>query len=208
VNNFLDKLQQAWQSQCSKPIDVNPDQLLKTARLERRVYLWVDILLIAFFSFFMLFMSQVAFKKDIHEGWPWLISSASSAWVVGYILFNRWRQRRHVPHYDESVLAHVEWSIKDIEHRMQLERTQSWWYILPIALGCMIPPVLLFAMEDGKRPLRDSLIPLLGSEVVFVGTFVFVYLVMKHGGRIANEKHRQELQALRTLRETLLNTEE
>ena len=43
MKNFLDKLQQAWQSQCSKPLDVNPDQLLNVVRLERRVNFWTDI---------------------------------------------------------------------------------------------------------------------------------------------------------------------
>ena len=128
--------------------------------------------------------------------------------MVGYILFNRWRRRRHAAHYDEPLLAHVEWSIKDIEHQMWLDRYSLWWYILPIALGCMIPPVLFFAMDYSKRPLLDSLMPLLGTEVVFVATFTFVYLVMKFGVRIADEKRRQELQALRALRESLLNTEE
>ena len=75
-------------------------------------------------------------------------------------------------------------------------------------LGCMIPPILFFAMEYGKRSLFDSLTPMLFTEGVFAATFTFVYLVMKHGRRIGLEKRRQELQALRALRETLLNTDE
>ena len=43
MNNSLDRLQQAWQSQCSKPLDVNPDQLLNVVRLERRMYFWTDM---------------------------------------------------------------------------------------------------------------------------------------------------------------------
>jgi hypothetical protein len=205
--NFLDKLQQAWQSQCSKPIDVKPDQLLNAARVERRVQCWVDITVISVFLCFGVFMLWSAFR-DIQNDWPWLISAASVAWVVGYILFNRWRRRLDAAHYDEPLLPHVEWSIKDIEHQMWLDRHSLWWYILPIALGCMIPPVLFFAMEYSKRPLLDSLIPMVVTEGVFAATFIFVYLVMKFGVRIANEKRRQELQALRALRENLLNTEE
>ena len=193
--NFLDKLQQAWQSQCSKPIDVKPDQLLNVARLERRVQLWVDISVISVFLCVGVFMLWSAFR-DIQNDWPWLISAASVAWVVGYILFNRWRRRRDAAHYDEPLLPHVEWSIKDIEHQMWLDRHSLWWYILPIALGCMIPPVLFFAMEYSKRPLFDSLIPMVVTEGAFAATFIFVYLVMKFGVRIANEKRRQELQAL------------
>ena len=146
--------------------------------------------------------------RDIHKGWPWLIYSACIAWVVAYMLFNRWQRRRNAAHADEPLLAHVEWSIKDIEHRMWQERYSLWWYIVPLALGCMIPPVIFFARDHGKRPPFDSLMPLLSSEVTFAVTFIFVYLVMKFAVRIANEKHRQELQALRALRESLLNTDE
>lgn len=205
--NFLDKLQEAWQSQCNKPIDVNPDQLLKTARLQQRANFWVDMLVISFCLCAGTWMLWSTFR-DIQKDWPWLIYSASLAWVVGYILFNRWRRRRHAAHYDEPLLAHVEWSIKDIEHQMWLDRYSPWWYILPVALGCMIPPVLFFAMDSSKRPLLDSLMPLLSTEGVFVATFIFVYLVMKFGVRIADERRRQELQALRALRESLLNTDE
>jgi hypothetical protein len=203
----LQKLQQAWQSQCSTPLDVNPDQLLKVARLERRVQFWVDMAMIPFFVAVGAYMLGWAFR-DIQKGWPWLISVASDAWIVGYILFNRWRRRSDAAHADEPLLAHVEWSIKDIEHQVWLDRYSVWWYILPIALGCMIPPVIFFAMEQGKRPLLDSLIPFLALEGVFVATFIFVYLVMKFGVRKANEKRNQELEALRALRESLLNTEE
>jgi hypothetical protein len=207
MKSLLDKLQQAWQSQCSKPLDVNPDQLLNAVRLERRMGFWTDIGIVLFFTCCGAGILGAAFR-DIQKDWPWLIYTASLAWVVGYVLFHRWRRRHDAAHYDEPLLAHVEWSIKDIEHRMWLDRYSPWWYILPITLGCMIPPVLFFAMDYGKRPLLDSLIPLLFTEVVFAATFIFVYVVMKYGVRVANEKRRQELQALRALRESLLNTEE
>jgi cytochrome bd-type quinol oxidase subunit 2 len=208
MKNFLDKLQEAWQSQCHKPLDVNPDQLLKTARLEQRTNYWVDILVILVFSCFGAFMVWSAFRKDIHEDWPYLISAASGAWVVGYVLFDRWRRRRDAAHYDNSVLAHVEQAIKELEHQKWLSRNTLWWYILPIALGCMIPPVFFFAMEYGERPLLDSLMPLLVTEGTFAAVFYFVHWVMKNGRHKGLERQRQELQALGALRESLLNAEE
>jgi hypothetical protein len=207
MKNFLDTLQQAWQSQCSKPLDVNPDQLLNAVRHERQVNVWTDVGIVLFFSCCGAGMLGWAFR-DIQKDWPWLIYTASLAWVVGYVLFDRWSRRRDAAHYDKPLLTHVEWAIKELEHQKWLSENTLWWYILPIALGCMIPPVLFFAMDYGQRPLLDSLIPLLFTEVVFAGTFIFVYLVMKYGRRIGLEKRGQELQALRALRETLLNTDE
>jgi hypothetical protein len=212
MNNFLDKLQQAWQSQCSKPLDVNPDQLLKAVRLERRTTLWVDMSIISFFLCVMAEMVWAAFRNDIHEGWPWLITAASGGWVVGYILFDRWRRRRDVAPYDEPLLAHVEGAIKELEHQKWLSGNTLWWYLLPLALGCMIPPVLLFAMDCSKNPGLGPrfamLFGLLVTEGVFAATFIFVYLVMKFGRRVGLEGKRKELEAFRALRETLLNTEE
>jgi hypothetical protein len=202
-----EKLQQAWQSQSCGTFGANPDLWLKVARLQRRAHFLADMIVVSFFSGLAVWMLLSAFR-DIQRGWPWLIYCACLVWVVGYILFNRWRGRRNAAHYDESTLAHVEQSIDDIEHQMRLDRNAPWWYILPIALGCMIPPVLFFAMDYGKRPLLDSLIPFLRNEGYFAAIFIFVYLVMEFLRRMGLTRQLQELEALRALRESLLNTGE
>ncbi|HUQ69042.1 MAG TPA: hypothetical protein VM165_05940 [Planctomycetaceae bacterium] len=211
MNNLLDRLQQAWQSQRSQPIDVEPDQLLKVVRLELRGYFWADMTVILVFVSVGAGMVAWAFR-DIQQEWPWLIYSACLALVVGFILFNRWRRRRHAAHYDEPLLAHVEGSIKDIEHQMWLDRYSLWWYILPTALACMIPPAMTFAMEYRRNPgwgaLFGLLLALLVTEGFFAALFCFIHWSMKRLGRVGLERQRQELQALRALRETLLETEE
>jgi hypothetical protein len=205
--SFLDQLQQAWQSQrCAAPA-TNPDQLLKGVRLQRRVYLWVDIGVILVFMGCGAWTLGSAFR-DIQRDWPWLFYVAGTAWVVGYILFNRWRRRRDAARADEPLLAHVEWSIKELEHQMWLDRDSFWWYVLPIALGCMIPPVVLFSMNYNKHHEWSDIFGLLSTLGVFAVVFIFVHLFMKFGTRLGLERRRQELQALRTLRESLLNTEE
>jgi hypothetical protein len=208
---FPDELQQAWQSQCSKPIDVKPDQLLKVVRLERRIRFWCDVFVILVLLSVGAWMLRSAFR-DIHKDWPWLIYSACLAWVVGFMLFNQWRRRRHAPHYEEPLLAHVEWSIKDIEYRMWQDRHTFWWYTLPIALGCMIPPTIFFVMDYIRKrewglPFA-SLFTLLFTLGFFAAVFTFVHWAIKRGMRMGQEGRRQELQALRALRESLLNTEE
>lgn len=206
--SLLDKFQQAWQSQrCASPPAMNPDVLLKGVRRERQVTFWADIFVISVLAGIGASMSKFAFR-DLHQNWPWMIYVASDVWVIGFILFNRWRRRRHAARYDGPLLAHVEWSIQEIEHRMWQDRYSLWWYILPLALGCMVPPIFFFWLEHGKRPLAASLTPLLVAESVFVAVFTFVHLVMRYGRRISNEKRRQELHGLRTLRDNLLNTEE
>jgi hypothetical protein len=171
------------------------------------VIFWCDIFVILVLIFVGVLMLWAAFR-DIRKDWPWLFSALSDAWVVGYILFNRWRRRRDAPHYDEPLLAHVERAINDIEHQMWLSRYSFWWYLLPIALGCIVPPVLFFAMDYSRNAQWRLLITLLSTLGSFVAVFTSVYLVMKYGRRLGEDRSRRELEALRALRETLLNVEE
>ncbi|MDR3632496.1 MAG: hypothetical protein P4L84_01595 [Isosphaeraceae bacterium] len=202
-----EELQQAWQSQTCGTIGTNPNLWLKVARLERRIERGAYIFMISILLFICIFIIVNAFR-DIQKDWPWLISVASDIWVVGYILFNRWRRRREATHFDETMLAHVERSTKEIEHRMRQDRYSFWWYLLPIALGCMIPPSFFFAMEYGQRPLLDSLTHWLITEVFFAVIFIFAYMVMEFGRRMGLKRQLQELEALRALRDTLLNAED
>jgi hypothetical protein len=203
----LDRLQLAWQSQPAPTLDGDPDQLLKFARLDRRVALFGDVVVIVVLLIVGIGMLAWALR-DIRRDWPWLIYSASDAWVVGFMLFNQWRRRRHAARFDEPLLAHVEWSINDIEHRMVQDRRSFWWYVLPIALGCMIPPTVLFARNFGRGPTWQPIVALLFTLGGFAAVFAFVHLSMRYGMRKAHEQCRRELAALRALRETLLKAEE
>jgi 4-amino-4-deoxy-L-arabinose transferase-like glycosyltransferase len=202
-----EKLQQAWQSQPDGTPEINPDQLLKKARLGRRVHFWIDFGSILLLSYIGISMSRTAFH-DFQKNWPWLFYVASDVWVVGYILFNRWRRGRKAAHNDEPLLARVESSIKDTEHALWLSRRMIWWQILPMFLGCLIPVFIFGAIEYAKKP--DLLIPLtlLLTLVVFAVTFYFCYLVMRYRGPSIEQPCLQELLELRELRESLLDAEE
>jgi hypothetical protein len=176
--NSLDKLRQAWQSQCHKPLEINPDLLLKTARFERLGTLFADMFVILLLlSAGIWMMSRI---RDIHEDWPWLIYCAFIVWVVGFMLFNQLRRRRHAPHYEEPLLAHVEFAIKGIEYRMWQDRQMFWWYTLPIALGCMIPSTMVLGMAFHREGDWGSLegvvvgITMLLTIGFFAAVFAFV----------------------------------
>jgi len=219
--NQFERLQQAWQSQRCKPLDISPDHFLKmprhlllmTARIERWAHFVLDMIVVVLL---LIPGTRMLWSiRNIQKDWPWIIYCACIAWVVGFMLLNHWRRRRHAPRYDEPMLAHVEWSIKEIEYRMWQDRHTFWWYILPLALGCMIPTAISIAMI-GFPEVHDwpSLIVLLFTLLfalgVFAAIFAFVHWVIMSVQRMRPvvEARRRELEALRTLRETLLNPEE
>lgn len=222
MNNLLDRLQQAWQSQCSKPIDVKPDQLLKTARFElmlARLERWAIVVTDTFVILGLLvpgiWMSGFVFR-DIQKTWPFLIYVACITGVVGFMLFSHWRRRRHAPRYDAPMLAHVEWAIKDIDYRTWQDRHTFWWYILPLALGCVIPTVITVGMAFFTMPDRGFLaaLSLIGELLltlgIFAAVFAFVHWVISRVQRMRPviAARRRQRDALRALRESLLNPEE
>lgn len=213
--NLFDKWQQAWQSQCHQPLDINPDQLrqsaasvLMVARVERWAHFVLDMVLILILLIPGTWM--LGRIRDLHKDWPWLIYVACIAWVVGFVLFNRWRRRRHAARYDAPLLAHVEGAIKDIESRMWRDRYSFWWYILPLALGCMLPPTISFALQFHRTHDWESFFSLLFLLGFFAAFFAAVHWFMSRVRRIRTvvAAQRRELEALRALRETLLNPEE
>src|SRR5688572_22443792 len=104
------------------------------------------------------------------------------------------------------MLAHVERSIQETEDRMRQDRYSFWWCLLPIALGCMVPVILIFAAMD--LPRLERLFSLLFTLGIFAVIFACIHLVMKYVGRIGLKSVLQELEMLRALRDTLLNAEE
>ena len=95
MNNFLDTLQQAWQSQCSKPLDVNPDlSCSRSVRLQRRACISrVDTSsLMLVFAGCGTWMLRSGVSRYSETTGPGFLTWRAPAWVVaGYILFNRWR---------------------------------------------------------------------------------------------------------------------
>jgi hypothetical protein len=211
--NVLDKLQQVWQSQCNQPLDVKPEQfarmpgdlLLMTARFERWAYFVIDMLIILLLLIPGTWM--LTRIREIHKDWPWLIYVSCIAWVIGFMLYHRWRRRRHAPHYDAALVAHVEWAIKDIEYRMWQDRYMLWWYIVPLALGCMIPTAITFGREFLRTHDWEVLFTLLLGIGFFAAFFAAVHWFISRVQRMHTvvEVQRRELEALWALRETLLN---
>jgi hypothetical protein len=212
--NILDKWQQAWQSQCAKPLDIDADQLLKTARLQLTVAgfeRWAHFVLDMFVIMLLLIPGiwMLGRIRDIHRDWPWILYCACIACVVGFMLFTHWRRRRYAPRYDEPMLVHVEWTIKDIEHRIWQQDHTFWWYTLPLALGCTVPATIVIGLQFLRTHNREFLFGLLFALVFFPAFFAAVHWFVMRVQRMRPvvESQRRQLESLRALRESLLNPE-
>ena len=205
-----EKLQQAWQSQPSgSQIRIDADVLISEVRRNqlnfRATIFWRDFRELFAALFVIVAVSVHVMFKGIQENWPWLLLGVGAAFVAGYILFDRWRQRRNAPRFEGALISHIEQSLNDVEHQIWLLRNVFWWYLLPCALGGLIPTVYFFAMDLTTREWQSVLGPFLWNTSIFIAIFYGVYLLNQYAVRRGLEPRRRELLAMR---ESLLNTEE
>jgi hypothetical protein len=205
-----ERLRQAWQSQPGgSQIHIDADVLIRDVRRNQQSFrttiLWRDFREILAAFCVMLVVSLDVMLKGIQKNWPWLLLVIGAAWVVGYLLFDRWRQRRNAPRYEGALSSHVEQSLKDVEHQIWLLRNVFWWYLLPLALGGLIPNLYFLARDLGTRELQAILVPFVRNTGIFLAVLYGAYLLNQYAVRTGLEPRRRELLAIR---ESLLSTEE
>ena len=208
-----EKLRQTWQSQPSgSQIHIDTDVLIREVRRNqqgfRATIFWRDFREIFAALFVVVGNSLFVVFRGIHANWPWLLLGVGALWVAGYILFDRWRQRRNAPHYEGALIPHIEQSLKDVEHQICLLRNVFWWYLLPLASGGLIPMVYFLAIGL-PRELRGAFLwsflgLFVGTTGTFIAVFYGIYLLNQYAVRRVLEPRRQELLAMR---ECLLNAE-
>jgi hypothetical protein len=196
-----DEFQEAWQSQPTGPqIHVDADLLLREVRHNLRKFratiFWRDFREILAAVFVMGVSVFVAFQK-IEEAWPWLLMGVGALWVAGYILVDRWRQRRHAAKCDDSLLSFVEESLRDVEHQIQLLKSVFWWYLLPLFLGGLVPYAYTVAIMPSDSPTWLRLLLLLGGLAIFGLVFWGVYRLNQLAVRVQLVPRRDELLAMR-----------
>lgn len=205
-----EKLRQAWQSQPSgSQIRIDADVLMREVRRNqhsfRATIFWRDFReIFAAIAVLVVVFLDVAFR-GLHKNWPWLLIGVGAAWAAGYLLFDRWRQRRNAPQYEGTLLSHIEQSLKDVEHQIWLLRNVFWWYLLPITLGCMLPTLYFFAKDLARREFLVAAGPFVRATGIFIAVAYGVYLLNQYAVRRGLEPRRQELLALR---QSLSDTEE
>ena len=205
-----EKLKQTWQSQPGgAQIRIDADVLIREVRRNqhsfRTTIFWRDFREIGVALIALIAVSVDVAIRGVRANWPWLLLGAGAAWVAAYILFDRRRQRRNAPHYTGTLISHIEQSLKDVEHQIWLLKNVFWWYLLPLALGALIPTFYFFATALATRGLHAVVGPFIRVNAICIAIFYGVYLLNQYAVRRGLEPRRRELLAMR---QSLLDTEE
>jgi hypothetical protein len=129
-----DNFQQAWQASQPRPA-IDAEALLVEVRRHERLFaatiFWRDfrevgVALVTMVVWIFLGVRSAA-------PWTWYLAIPALAWIAGFMLVDRWRQRR-TPPAGQPLNACVAHSLAEVEHQIWLLRNVWWWYLLPLAL--------------------------------------------------------------------------
>ncbi|MCB1088053.1 MAG: hypothetical protein KDM63_13465 [Verrucomicrobiae bacterium] len=195
----FDSLQQLWQQQeKSSRVSVDREVLLRLVRREQaslRATLWRrDLLEIA--VALVLVPVWIWLGRSREMVWTWYLAILGLLWIAGFLLVERWRQRRNGSHPGIPLKESVEHALAQVEHQITLLRNVAWWYLLPLAI-----PLLIFHVHHAwayREPWDGA------SQVIFGILVVWgIYELNQHAVRKNLSPRRDELREfLASLEET------
>ncbi len=192
-----DNFQQAWQASTShvrmtvdadllsKEVQRNESQFAATILLRDLREVVVALIMIPVWIFLGVMLSLL---------WTWYLCIPGLIFVAAYMIVDRRRHGRPRPEADGPLREHVKYSLGQVEHQIWLLRNVFWWYIMPVALPCMI---FFVHVAWRKRAVGwDSVLFTLVSTAVFCSVMGFVYWLNQKAVRNSLEPRQQELKEL------------
>lgn len=194
-----DDLKQAWQTQSSQTrLTIDAELLLKEVRRNQQhlaaTIFWRDVreVGIALLMLPLWLYLGVMFALP----WTWYLTLPALAWIAGFMLTDRIRDKLQSPQPSKSLRQCVESSLVQVDHQIWLLRNVFWWYLLPPGLS-----ILAFfgqiAWETRAGGWQAALAVAL-MVVVLVVVYAGIYRLNQYAVRSGLEPRRQELQALLT----------
>jgi hypothetical protein len=126
--------------------------------------------------------------------WTWYLALPGLLWIVGFMLVDRWRQRRRPNESGEPLRLHVERSLAQVEHQIWLLGNVFWWYLLPLAL-----PMVAFFAQGAWEARAGGWLTALGlamAQGLAVVVFAFIYWLNRKAVLSLLTPRRQELKSL------------
>ena len=203
----FEELQKAWQSQSVRPrLNIDANVLLREIRHNEqnfdRLIFWRD-----FREIGIAFVMAGGFLAGpmADRSWSFLLLALGCLWVAGFMLVDRWRQRKKQPVSNDPLRACIEASLQKIDHQITLLRNIFWWYLLPLQFGFATLIVSFFGELElmARQPEnigRNFRLVTFGITALVVLVWVLVFWGVYRLNQFAVRKHleprREELNSL------------
>lgn len=185
----FEELQELWRQEEKSPrVRVDREALLKLVRRDheslREMLLRRDLLEIAVALLLVPFWIWQGHTLELV--WTWYLVIPGLLWIAGFLLVDRWRQRKIKPHPGTPLKESVEYALAEVEHQITLLRRVAWWYLLPLAI-----PLMIFHVHNAwayREPWEG------GAQLIF-GILIMwgIYELNQHAVRKNLEPRRDEL---------------
>jgi hypothetical protein len=190
-------MKQAWQAPTAQTrVTIDAELLLRELRGNERQFnamiVWRDVREVGVCLLMLPVWLYLGIKLSLP--WTWYLAVPGMAWIAGYLVADRMRQKRRRHEPAEPLRERVETSLAQVEHQIWLLRNVLWWYLLPIAL-----PFLAFSGHVAWQERSGGWWTALGaSGVVAIGLIVFagIFWLNQCAVRCTLEPRRRELEAL------------
>lgn len=173
-----DDLQEAWESQeGGSRITMDAQVLLKEVQRNERSFrgtvFWRDVRE----AVVGVAVAIVFFAAGAKSLWSWCVPGFTVLGVVVFLIADRVRQKRKGPVYGDSVIECVQSSLAQVSHQIWLLKNVFWWYILPPAIGILVPlghmMILVFTTHNNWFAQAYLLMTGLVCALVFYGVYRF-----------------------------------
>ncbi|MBN1256449.1 MAG: hypothetical protein JXA52_01950 [Planctomycetes bacterium] len=135
----FDDLRTTWQSQasaCQPKIDLPVLlQILQRAKRDfAAMILRRDVLEVAIaFLMFLVFLNDYSDSRE----WPLLLLASSCLFVGGFMVIDRFLQKRKAPKLFDPLQSCIKESLTAVNHQIWLLKNVFWWYLLPPGIGVL-----------------------------------------------------------------------
>ena len=190
--NF-DDLQKNWQAQpAGARITISPETLLQEVRRNQCnfavIILMRDLREIGLSALVAVFF---AWQRWQHREWSASLLVLACAWVGGYMLVDRWQQRRHRPVLNDPLKECVTHSWQEVNHQIRLLKNILWWYLLPFDAG--LAAYILIPLARTWHHGFDAFCDIGFVAVVCALLTCFLYWLNQYAVRKYLEPRQQEL---------------
>lgn len=195
----FEDMQKAWRSQGGPPkVNLNANLVLKEVQRNKEYFeatvFWRDVrevgvaLLMAGFFIYM---------ADRTDPWPNVVLVLACLWMAGFMLRDRWAQRKKQPLPGDPLRTCIKASLQQVNHQIWLLKGVLWWYLLPPTLG------LAFGLAHGVRRMQSAGVPVgwlgpgmfIGIVAVVVGGVYWLNQYTVKEGLIPRRRELEELLA-------------
>ena len=193
--NFED-FQKAWQSQdAGAKVTINTDLLLKEVRRNQRQFwatiFWRDVREASVAFLLTWYFTQHGLRTN---DWMDCLIGLACFGVGAFMVVDRFLQRRKRAVANNSLVACIETSLRQVNHQIWLLKNIFWWYLLPLSAALEIS--ICISAWHSRNNLIAALIGFVAPTLIVALLYWGIYQLNQFAVKKSLDPRKRKLEAL------------